>query len=830
MFRNYISVALRNILKHKLYSAINIIGLAVGLAACVMIMLFVRDELSYDKHWSNADRMYRLNTTFNPPGREPFITPMAQGPTKHALKNFFPEEIDQVTRFNSMRVVLRKDSDVFSEILMWTDSETSDMFDFDVVAGDLHATLRDNASLAINETFAKKYYGDRNPIGEVLTVNVHDLERDYRIGAVFKDLPHNTVLDFQGMAMIDEKDFENQVWEFTQWFSVNNFVYFTVKDGGSIEGINRRLNDFADAHIEVSGSTSSGVEAKASDFVKYTTQALTDIQLHPAAPSGSEMKPIGSMTNVLIFTAIAGLILLIACINFMNLATAKSTQRAREVALRKVLGASRGQLVGQFLGESVLLACIGLVFGTVLVELLLPSFSSFVNKELAFDYLDGLTLMILFGLIVVVGVLGGVYPALVLSGFRPAYVLKANKSAESSGSASLRNALVIVQFAISIALIVSTGVVYGQKFYATNLDPGFNKENLMVVRNTSRVGAADKRDTFKEEVLRLPGVVSAAFSSDAPSSGNESNNSVTIPGDDSGRSMLIGIHRVDYEFLDTYEIPLLAGRNYSRDYPTDMMPNPSQAEDGELLQGSVIVNEGALRRFGFGTPEESVGRVIQMGLGENVQVQLTIIGVIPDTKFQSLRSIMRPEMYTLSPFGFNNLNVRYQGNPAELASRMEQIWKSLIPTVPYAYDFVDEQMAEEFEAEENQSVLLGIFASLAVVIACLGLYGLASFTAERRTKEIGIRKVMGASVFDIVRLLLWQFSKPVLIANLIAWPLAVWGMLAWLENFPYRIEEWVLAPLCIVAGLIALAIAWATVGGNAARVARSNPIDALRYE
>ncbi|WP_308911654.1 ABC transporter permease [Pseudokordiimonas caeni] len=827
MFSNYVSVALRNLVKDKLYSFINIAGLAIGLAACVLIALFVRDELSYDQFWSNADRIYRLNTTFNTPGREPMVTVMAQGPTKDALKAYFPEEIEAVTRFNSMEVVMNKDGSVFSEILMWTDPETADIFDLEVVAGDLRQTLQDNASLAVNESFARKHFGEGNPLGKTVTINLMDIERDYRIGAVYKDLPHNSVLNFQGLAKIDENDFTKQNWEFSQWYSVNNYVYFTLKPGASIRTIEDRLDDFVDAYIEPPAAIGN---AKSSTYVQYSLQPLTDIQLNQAGARDMEMKPTGDMGTVMAFAAIAALILMIACINFTNLATAKSTQRAREVAIRKVLGANRRQLVIQFLGESTVIAFIGLMFGLVLVEVALPFFSEFVGKDLVFDYFDGGTIGVLAGLMVVVGVLGGLYPALVLSGYRPARVLKANKSAESSGSARLRSALVVMQFAISITLIVSTGTVYGQKLYATRLDPGFNKENLLVVRNTSNSGAVSKRDAFKEQVLRIPGVVDAAFSSDAPASGNESNISVRVADDDGERTVLIGVHRVDYEFFETYEIPFLAGRAYNRQNALDVTPNGFAAEPGDLLQGNIIVNEGALGRFGFGTPKEAIGRVVKASVGNDVQAQFTIIGVIPDIKFQSLKEVMRPEVYMLASFGFSNLNVRYIGDPRPVVAEIEKSWKSMISTVPFAYDYVDEVMAQEFEAVESQSMLLGVFSGLAIVIACLGLYGLAAFTAARRTKEIGIRKVMGATVTDIVRLLIWQFSKPVLIANLVAWPVAVWGMLSWLENFPYRMEAWMLAPLCLIAGLIALGIAWATVGGNAAQVARANPIKALRYE
>jgi len=527
--------------------------------------------------------------------------------------------------------------------------------------------------------------------------------------------------------------------------------------------------------------------------------------------------------------AIAGLILLIACINFMNLATAKSTQRAREVALRKVLGAQRGQLILQFLGESILIALIGLFLGITLVELALPFYNDFLGRELSFTYGDSLTLYILLGLVVSVGVVGGAYPALILSGFLPARVLRANKSAETSSSIIFRNALVVLQFTISIALIVSAAVVYGQMLYATSMDPGFKKDNMLVVRGLNQKGANKKREAFKQEVLRLSSVKKVALSSDRPSSGNNSNTSVTIPGTDSG-DILLGRYNVDHDFFETYDIPLITGRFYNRDYVTDGLPSPNSVKEGEVAEGSIVINEVAVGRLGFVSAEESIGKTLRMGIGNSKSADLKIIGVTHPIQFQSLREMVRPEMYLLTSWNIENLNISFEGNPTALVSQIEKIWKQLIPLIPFGYEFVDETMAKEFTQEEALASMLATFSLLAVAIACLGLYGLAAFTAERRTKEIGIRKVLGASVLDIVRLLLWQFSKPILLANLIAWPLAVWGMLTWLENFPYRLDGWIMVPLCLLAGIIALTIAWITVGGNAAKVARSNPIKALRYE
>ncbi|SDE06273.1 ABC transporter permease [Kordiimonas lacus] len=826
MFQNYISVALRNLIKHKLYSAINIVGLAVGLAACVLITLFVRDEMSFDTFWKDADKLYRMNTTFNVPGREPFVTVMAMGPAKGAIERYFAGEVEAVTRFNNEWPVIEYDNKVFSEEVYFTDPETVDMFSLDVVAGDIKQSLNDNSTLVVNESFAKKHFGDKDPIGEVMTLTYYATTRDYRIGAVYKDLPHNSVMDFRALIMIDEADFENFPWEYGHWFSVNNNIFFKLKDGVSIDALNARWKDFTDTMMDVRDQIEPGTNP--SDFVTFSSQPLLDIQLYPAGDG--EMKPTGDIKTVMIFSAIAGLILLIACINFMNLATAKSTQRAREVAIRKVMGARRGQLITQFLGESILLALIGLVLGIVLVEMALPVYSDFLGRELTFEYSDGTTLAILLGLIAFVGTLGGFYPAIALSGFQPSRVLKANKSAETSGSIMLRNALVVLQFTISIGLIVSTAVVYGQMVYGQNMDPGYQKDNMLVIRNVGRSGMLEQQEAFKQEVLRMQGVNNASLTSGRPADGNESNSSVEIPGNPEAGSILLGRQGVDHDFFETYQIPFVAGRAYDLSRGTDGTPSSEGAKEGEVLQGTVVVNERTIRRLGFGTPEEAIGKVVRMGVGDDVQADLSIIGVVPDINFQSLRQIIRPEMYVMSDSWKGNLTINFNGDAQALLSQVENVWKRMAPTVPFSYEYVDQALAEEFEAEQALATMLGGFSMLAIAVACLGLYGLASFTAERRTKEIGIRKVLGASVIDIVRLLIWQFSKPVLVANLIAWPLAVWGMMSWLETFPYRIDTWLLIPLCLFAGFIALMIAWGTVGGNAAKVARSNPIKALRYE
>lgn len=830
MFQSYIQVALRAILANKVYGLINIVGLAIGLTACILIMLFVRDEYSFDQFWAKSDNIYRLHTTFNVPGRQPFVTGSAQGPTKEALKGYFPEEVEKVTRFAQMQPVVKYQNKVFYERVHWTDPEMLDIFDLDVVAGSLTNALSDNSSIALNQSMAQKYFGDEIAVGKVLTMTTFGVVRDYRVAAVFQDLSHNTVLSFQALTRIDEQDFTHQPALFSEWFSLNNWVYFTLKSGADISKINAQLSSFADAVIITPGAFEEGT--KPSDFVTYSTMALTGLQLN--GPGGREMKPVGDQQTVMIFIAIAGLILLIACINFTNLATAKSTQRAREVALRKVLGAKRKQLIQQFVGESILLATISLLLAIVFVELLLPFYGQFLGRVLSFDYTGPFGLAALGALAILVGLVAGLYPALFLSGFRPARVLKANRSTETKGSSRLRSGLVVVQFAISIALIIATGVVFGQMVYANSKDPGFNKENLLVVRNVSRDGIVSKQQTLKEEILRLPGVISAAYSGDAPANNNEANSSVSIPGNPEAGDILIGRQLVDEDFFPSYEIPIIAGRNYNRDLAQDGVPDFSDAEPGDVLNGTLIVNEAALKRLGFGAPDEAIGKTVQIRSGgpggPAMFANLEVVGVAADTHFKSLRQLVRPEMYYLVDNNFRNLTVRYTGDPTVLLAKIGAVWQQVAEDVPFSHLFVDEAMARQYLQEQSLATMLGTFASLAVLVACMGLYGLAAFTAERRTREIGIRKVMGARVFDIVRLLVWQFSKPVIIANIIAWPVAAWSMMMWLESFPYRLDAWVLVPLCIIAGFIALAIAWATVGGNAARVARANPIKALRYE
>ena len=835
MYKNYIAVAIRNLIKNKLYSAINIVGLAVGLAACLLIAIFVVDEFSYDSQWAEAEKIHRVHMTFNIPGRAPYITSKTSGPIKETFKTFFSDSIEYAARLTPVNTAITHSGKQFNEQVIWADAEVAKIFNFPVLEGNMQAALADNASIALSRSFARRHYGDASALGEIITVRFANVVRDFRVAAVYEDLGSKTSLSIPALVKIDEADFADMPGRFQEWGNVDNFLFIKLRNGSSISSIQTGLDAYSDATIDVPALLPGVTVEKSSDLITFSTQPLTDIHLNSIGFKSvtADMRPTGDLTTVIVFAALAALILLIACINFMNLATAKSTQRAREVVMRKVLGANRKQLVVQFLGESMLLALLALVLALVLVEILLPSYSAFVGKELVFSYADSQTASMLLSLVAVVGLVGGVYPALVLSGYMPARVLNSNKSAEGNASSALRNILVVLQFSISIALIVATSVVYGQKYYATNLEPGFNRENLLTVQNMMRGDAVGKAPALIAELQKIPGV-SSITTGDTPANGVNSNRPVSVVSVENPQTIVLGRQQVGYDFFKTFQINLVAGRSYSIDYQTDGLPQTLATENGSLV-GSIMINEGAVKRLGFASAEAALGQELAYRVGGSmhnpVLANLTVIGVVADIHFQSIREDVQPEMYVLDrAVNAMTVTMRYDGNAAAVSEKVAAAWSRVIPTVPLQYGFVSDAIEGEFEREESQSALLRIFAGLAIVIACLGLYGLAAFTAERRTKEIGIRKVMGATVADIVRLLIWQFSKPVLLANLIAWPLATYGMLRWLETFTYRIDAWLLIPICLVAGGAALAIAWATVGGNAAKVARTNPIKALRYE
>lgn len=824
MLKNYITTALRTLLKSKLYAFINIFGLAVGLSAAVLISLFVRDELSYDKWIPGQENIYRLHTTFNLPGRSPFRTVRSAGRILPAMMERFPD-IEKSVRIVTFGQIVYRDGEAFSERVVVADQSLFEIFDLPFVAGDAESAFADTTSIILSESQAHKFFGDTPALGRILSMNVNAEMRDYRVSGVIADLPENTHLSLDIIARIVPADFANAPNILDTWTSVNTYGYFRLAEGADIAEIERQLPAFLKAVVPQEGFG----DMKIGEIYHLFTMPLADIHLGAKDQAGDigDMRPLGEMSAVVTFSAVAALILLIATINFMNLSTARASLRAREISLRKVLGAERKQLVFQFLGESIITTVIALAIALAMVELALPWFNDFLDKSLSFAYAGGdgmLTEMIAMAL--VVGVVGGLYPAFYLTAFRPAKILKANQSADGDGNGNFRNLMVVLQFAISIGLIVSTAVVYSQSLYAKNLDLGFDRENKLVLRGLAGVSGTTA-ETLMQQLKQHPDVTDVVLSSDVPTDNNENNTGISFLTEEGRQEYILNYIAIDFGFLEAYGVKPLAGRSFSPEFGTDTLP--PRSERGPEYSGSLILNRAATRRLGFSSPADAIGKIISMGDAGDDLVNFTIVGVIPDIQFRSAHHDIQPTMYFRRTGFMDDITVVFRTSDyAAFVADIENLWKQLIPDVPVNHSLLEDLIAAQYYSEDRQATMFAAFSGLAIIIASLGLYGLAAFSAERRTKEIGLRKMLGADVMDIIRLLVWQFSKPVLVANLIAWPVAWYYLSDWLTGFEYRMS---LNPALFAgAGAVALVIAWATVAGHAARVARTNPIHALRYE
>jgi putative ABC transport system permease protein len=557
--------------------------------------------------------------------------------------------------------------------------------------------------------------------------------------------------------------------------------------------------------------------------------------IHLGKAQDATMTPSNDRRTITTFAIIALLILGMAVVNFTNLATARASQRAREVALRKVLGANRRQLIIQFVGESILISAASMLLALALVELLVKPFAAFLEADLSLNYFgSGGVLLPAILLTLLVGVVSGLYPAFFLSRFQPAQVLKANRSAaETPGSGRLRTALVVLQFAVSIGLIICTAVIYGQTVYARSVDPGYKRDHILQVEELGRAQLYPKAELIVNRIKSVPGVVAAGLTDIGVATNNNSNSGIIPPG--VNKSVTIGQYNVGEGFLDAMGLTLKAGRWFDASRPMDdttiPYPQDKAVETAIAQRGiNVVLNEYAVRKLGFKSPQDAIGKVVKSELldPEYGLISINIIGVVGDSRFRTVRTPIDPIMFRKITTGAGWLMVRYRGDPAAVRSAIEREWKQITNEVPFNAKFSEEIIAETYEKEDARAQMFAAFSLLAVIIGCLGLFGLAAFTAERRTKEIGIRKVLGARTRDIVRLLVWQFSRPVIIANLIAWPVAWWLMRDWLNKFDDRIT---LGPApFITAALVALTIAIVTVVGHAFKVARANPIHALRYE
>ncbi|HEY8433330.1 MAG TPA: ABC transporter permease [Sphingomicrobium sp.] len=830
MWRNYWTVAVRALAKNRTYSIINILGLAIGMAACIMILLYIHYEQSYDDWIPDVRNTYQLQAWYpHPQDGEPDFLQMTSYVTKGAVLKDFPQVERGVYALSSSPVFTKDGQASPTENYLIADDDFLKVVNLPLVAG---TTLPQAQTAVITQTEARNRFGTDQVVGRTMSLISKGVTRDYKITGVLKDLPKNSSLKVNAILRMDFNSFFAQEPNFlTCWSCQSGWVWLKLRPGTDVKQLQAQEPAWEKRNIP--DQPNGDVKYNAGDEQDWHFINLRDVHLGKA--QGGSMTPGNDAKTITTFAIIAVLILGMAVVNFTNLATARAGQRAREVALRKVLGATRKQLVVQFVAESILISGVSMLLALALVELLVSPFAAFLDADLSLHYIgQGGVLLPAIGLTLLVGIVSGLYPAFFLSRFQPAQVLKANRSAaETPGSGRLRVALVVLQFAVSIGLIICTAVIYGQTAYARSVDPGYKRDHILQVDNMNRYQLLSKTQTIEDQMKRIPGVVAVGLTDIGVATDNSSNTGLIPPG--TNKQVVIGEYNVDEGFFDAMGLKLLAGRWFDPNRPADDMtlnfPVDKNQEIALAQRGvNVVLNAYATRKLGFKSPQDAVGKVVRSELFEpgTGMVNINIIGVVGDTRFRSVRTPIDPIMFQNVNTGPGFMVIRYRGDPATVQGAVERQWKQITNDVPFEAKFSEDIIRELYKVEDSRAEIFAAFSLLAVIIGCLGLFGLAAFTAERRTKEIGIRKVLGARTRDIVRLLVWQFSRPVIIANIIAWPIAWWLMRNWLNTFDERIA---LTPIpFVIAAAIALGIAIATVVGHAVKVARANPIHALRYE
>lgn len=793
MLRNYFKIALRNLWRHRVFSFINIMGLSVGMTACLLIFLYVRFEMSYDKFHPKVDRIYRVVADI----KTPTETIPAGGPAwavPSHIKIDFPE-VEAFTRVMGDNLLFRKGEIKFIESnAIWADSAFFSIFHFPLLQGNARTALKEPFSIVLTESAAKKYFGKANPMGQTILMTGDALPAT--VTGIIKDMPENTqvkgdvIVSMSTITQKWDKELDNQ------WGNYSPAAYLLLKGGTNAMALQKKFPAFLEKW--------NGKQMKQGQmYPTLLLEALKDNYLH-STRDGSKN---GNIKNVYIFSIIALFILIIACINFINLTTARATERAKEVGIRKVAGAVKSQLARQFIGESIIICLIAYLLTLALSALLLPSFNELAGKTISQGIFENSQLLLLvFGAAVVIGLLAGTYPAFVLAAFKPIEVLKGRFATGAKGNV-LRKSLVISQFAISIALIIGTIIVYSQMRYMRNQNLGFNKDHVMVIDTNE-----DKaRQTLQLAVSGLPNVQLTSLSSSVPGSGNPGAYSEVenVKGD--LQIANLDLYFVDFDYIPLFNLQMAAGRPFSRSFKTDS----NQA---------MILNEAAVKILGYPSPEQAIGKRFKQWGHEG-----KIIGVIKDFHFQSLQQPIKPLTMRLQWERNDLLSIKVStANLPNTIAAIEKKYKSVIPNRPFSYYFMDEFFDRQYRSEERFGRLFLNFAILAIFISCLGLLGLASYSTMQRTREIGIRKVMGASVSNIINLLSRDFLKLVIISFFIAAPVAWYFMHQWLADFAYRtpINWWIFA----TAGILAVLIAVITISFQAIKAAVSNPVKALRTE
>lgn len=778
MFKNYLKIAFRNLKRHKGFSFINITGLAIGLACTILILLWVKNELSYDNFHQHRDQIYRIiEESQHANGIDHYAnTPIPLAPE---LKEKFPEIVNS-TRFIDYEITTKYKSKIFNEERVCiAEASFFEIFTFPFIKGNKNKALSSPYSIVLTESIANKYFGDEQPVGKTLIVDNRD---QLQVSGIIQNIPPNSHLEFDifiPFTYLRERGHNLEQWDFS-----NCQTYILLKENIPSQQIEQKIYGLKKEHVP-----------EYNDFFKL--QPLKRIGLY-ALDGGW-----GMIKYVYIFSIIALFILIIACINFVNLSTARSGKRAREVGLRKVVGAKRPQIIGQFFGESILLAMIALIFAIGFVSLLHPVIPDLVNKQLMVNTFDYRLILGLIFIIILTGLLSGSYPALFLSSFKPVRVLKGDVSSGSKNPL-FRKGLVIFQFSLSIMLITSTVIIYKQIKYIHAKNPGYRKENLLYIPIDRSF--ADKSEIFKQELLKNPNIKNATATFQLPSfirftSGGE------WEGKNPDYDLPIHVIVADFDYIETLQLKIAQGRSFSKKFSTDSV--------------NYIFNEQAIHKMGLKSP---IGKRFTMW-----GIEGEIIGITKDFNFMPLNKAIEPIVIKIFPSFFRYLIVRIK--PDEMLNTiafMEKVWNNFAPDHPFEYHFLDEQFDEIYQSEQRMGTIFRYFMFLAMFISCLGLFGLASFMAEQRTKEIGVRKVLGASVPGLILLFSKEFTKWILIANLVASPIAYLIMNNWLQTFAYRmtISLWIF----ILSAFVTIVIALMTVSYQSVKTALANPIESLRYE
>ena len=824
--QNHFKFALRNLRRNPGYASINIFGLALGIACCLLIGLYVQDELSYDRYHEKGDRIFRVDQRVERPGTEEMWAWAGGGMAPDLQADF--QNIETVVRFIPQGGAVRYTSDADpsksrsfqEENFYFADANVFNVFSYAFVHGDPATALQEPGSVVLTQSAARRYFGDSEPMGKTL---FYEDRLPLQVRGIIEDVSLNSHLRFDLLAPVGAFKQLNNLSAgavFDSYWWPFSYTYVLLPDAGTARQIESRLPAFITRHRE--------------DGATYipTLEPLYDIHLRSAATGGPSAG--GSLAMVRIFTAIALAILLLACINFINLATARSAKRAREVGVRKAIGAQRPQLVLQFLGESTLVSLLALAVALGLVALLLPSFNNLAAKELSVGYGQNSGFWIgLMGLMIFAGLVSGAYPALFLSSFRPVQVLKGT-FVPGGRSVWLRKGLVMFQFTVSIALIAGMAVAFSQLRYMQNARLGFDKEQIV----TLRLPDGEAWETLKRELHARPEVLDVTAAAPRPGLGRglelpyEAENAVFAEGD----QPRIDNMTVDYGFFEMLGLKMVAGRSFSPDLITDEGIRPDNASYFHVFDRGFILNETAAKKNGW-TPDEAIGKQMRLYAYENgvyyTDVRGTVVGVVEDFHHSSLRDEIEPVVFSLakSPYGYGvgwALMKVAPGNAARTVEALREVWNKVYPEQPFEASFLDQDLDNLYVQEASVGKIIGAFTVLGVVIACLGLLGLAAYTAEQRTKEIGVRKVLGASATSLVGLLTKDFLSLVLVATFVATPIAYFAMSRWLSDFAYRIS---ISPLLFVGvALLALSIAFLTVGFQAYRAAHLDPVKTLRYE